>query len=242
MSKVYIRKACGKGRAGHGYIVMDGKLTVDEIVTDDLHVDGVTKLELATTTKDDIKADKLAAGGYPLITAAFIAADYARRHEKEITPFVARAARAGAPLVIELKAASKLLKEARSKIDALKNAAVLLGVDMSLGTIEKAAEAAREKANRLAKAAEKARNEPELAEDAEKAAEEAAIAEKARAEIEDAEKTAGNAAEAVKTARKRINEKSAAVEALFYSFKSMGAEYKERPGEELKPAPTDPAK
>lgn len=195
MSKVYIRKACGKGRAGHGYIIMDGKLTVDEVIFDDLHVDGVTKLPIATTTKDDIKADKRAAGGYPLITAAVIASDYAKRHEKETTPFVARAARAGAPLVKELEEAAKRLKEARGKVDALRNAAVLLKIDLDADTPESV---------------------------------------RAREEIADAEKTAGNAAESVKTARKRINEKSAAVEALFYSFRSMGAEYKERPGEELK--------
>ena len=243
MSKVYVRKACGKGRSGHGYIVMDGRLTVDEIVTDNAHVDGVTKLPIATTTKDEIKADKRAAGGYPLITAAVIAADYARRHGKETTPFVARAARAGAPLVAELDAATKRLKEARGKVDALRNAAVLLGVDMSLGTIGAAAAAARETADRLAKAAKAARDEPELAADAAAAAEKAAVAERARDEIAAAEKAAEAAAETVKSARKRINEKSAAVEALFYSFKSMGAEYRERPGEELKePAPADSAK
>lgn len=203
MSKAYIRKACGKGRAGQGYIIMDGKLTVDEIVTDDIHVDGVTKFPLSTTVKDEIKADKRAAGGYPLITAAVIAADYARRHGKEITPFVARAARAGAPLVEELDAAVKRLKEARGKVDALKNAAVLLKIDLDADTPESV---------------------------------------RARDEIADAEKTAENAAEAVKAARKRINEKSAAVEALFYSFRSMGAEYRERPGEELKPAPAESAK
>ena len=204
MSKVYIRKACGKGRAGHGYIVMDGKLTVDEIVTDDLHVDGVTKLPLATTTKDDIKADKRAAGGCPLVMAAVVASDYARRHKKDVTPFVARAARAGAPLVKEMEEAVKRLKEARGKVNALKNAAALLKIELDADTPESS---------------------------------------RARAEIEEAEKTAENAAEAVKTARKRINEKSAAVEALFYSFRSMGAEYRERPGEELKePAPAESAK
>lgn len=203
MSKVYIRKACGKGRIGQGYIVMDGQMTVDEAVSDQAHVDNVTQLPLATTTKDDMKADKRAAGGYPLITASVIAADYAKRHGKETTPFVARAARAGAPLVEELKDATKWLKEARGKITALVNAAALLKIDLDADAPESV---------------------------------------RARAEIEDAEKTAGNAAEAVKNARKRINEKSAAVESLFYSFRSMGAEYRERPGEELKPAPAGSAK
>lgn len=200
MSKVYIRKACGKGRAGHGYIVMDGRLTVDEIVTDDLHVDGIMKLPLATATKDEIKADKRAAGGYPLITAAVIAADYAKRYGKETTPFVARAAKAGAPLVAELEDAAKRLKEARGKVDALRNAAALLKIDLDADTPDSA---------------------------------------RSREEIADAEKAAENAAETVKAARKRINDKSSAVEALFYSFRSMGAEYKERPGEEIKPTPAE---
>ena len=99
--KVFIRKTCGKGRFGVGYVIFKGMTALDEIVTASNYD------SQAAGNKLDREAGK-SAGGFNLIRAAVLAARYAGENKLPTTPFISKVYALGDAIVTRTDNAVKI--------------------------------------------------------------------------------------------------------------------------------------